>query len=178
MKESRAKPKNNIVEKFDKINTDTSVLDIVKVVCSSYCEQLDEYMKTIDDTIVTRSITEISTVLIEEWILNITSILYFTISGLEEVGIKEDMCKSIRQELYTKAHSDASGTVAEKTNKATLAVQEEDLVLQIYSRAYKRIKQKVDAGYEMLNSMKKVMSARITDGELSNSRYNGKEVRE
>ena len=45
------------------------------------------------------------------------------------------------------------------------------MTLAIYSRAYKKVKLRMDAGYEMLNSLKKVMNKRITEMELSNSRY-------
>lgn len=175
MKESRAKPKNTIDFKFSKIDANNSIGNIMDLLCNKYCQELDEIMTEINDMLEQHESTEIPTQIVEDWILHITSILYFTISGMEEVGLKEDMCKSIRQELYTKAHEQTSGTVAERQNQAILEVQEEDLVLQIYSRAYKRIKQKVDAGYEMQSALKKIMSARITDSELSNSRYSGKE---
>ena len=62
-------------------------------------------------------------------------------------------------------------TVADKTAQAELIAQAETMTLAIYSRAYKKVKLRMDAGYEMLNSLKKVMNKRIAEMELSNSRY-------
>ena len=162
-------------EKIKTIQNDNTLQDIMTKMCKVYTKHLDAYMHDIDVVLTNSKVTEIPTITIEEWILNITNILYFTVSGLEEVGLKEDVCKRIRQELYAKAHTESTGTVAERQNIALVAVQDEDLILQVYSRAYKSIKAKVDAGYEMLNSMKKILSARITDMEISNNRFDGKE---
>ena len=74
--------------------------------------------------------------------------------------------------MYSKAREQATGkTVADKTAQAELIAQAETMTLAIYSRAYKKVKLRMDAGYEMLNSLKKVMNKRITEMELSNSRY-------
>ena len=82
------------------------------------------------------------------------------------------MRTAIRQEVYSKAREQAPGkTVADKTAQAELIAQAETMTLAIYSRAYKKVKLRMDAGYEMLNSLKKVMNKRITEMELSNSRY-------
>lgn len=97
---------------------------------------------------------------------DLANILYFTGSVQEDLGIKEDTCKAIRQKVYSKAREQATGKiVADKTAQA------ETMTLAIYSRAYKKVKLRMDAGYEMLNSLKKVMNKRITEMELSNSRY-------
>ena len=52
-------------------------------------------------------------------------------------------------------------------------MQQETITLNIYSRAYRKVKLRMDAGYEMLASLKKVMNKRISEIELSNSRYIG-----
>ena len=104
--------------------------------------------------------------------MDLANTLYFTGSAQEDLGIKEDICKAIRQEVYSKAREQATGkTVADKTAQAELIAQAETMTLAIYSRAYKKVKLRMDAGYEMLNSLKKVMNKRITEMELSNSRY-------
>ena len=61
--------------------------------------------------------------------------------------------------LLSKAIEQATGkTVADKTAQAELIAQAETMTLSIYSRAYKKVKLRMDAGYEMLNSLKKVMN--------------------
>ena len=135
-----------------------------------YCMDLDCMME------VLRDLMDCGRVLcddeLQNSILQLANILYFTGSAQEDLGIKEDTCKAIRQEVYAKAREQATGkTVADKTAQAELIAQSETMTLAIYSRAYKKVKLRMDAGYEMLNSLKKVMNKRITEMELSNSRY-------
>lgn len=134
-----------------------------------YCKDLNILMLTIQGFIKANNITD---EFLEKSILDLANILYFTGSAQEDLGIKEDICKSIRQEVYSKAREQATGkTVADRTAQAELIVQAETMTLAIYSRAYKKVKLRMDAGYEMLNSLKKVMNKRIAEMELSNSRY-------
>lgn len=165
--DEQPKTAESIMKKVDNISN--NINKISNELAKSYCKDLDELMSLIHTAIsadvVTDSYLEIA-------ILDLANILYFTGSAQEDLGIKEDTCKAIRQEVYSKAREQATGkTVADKTAQAELIAQAETMTLAIYSRAYKKVKLRMDAGYEMLNSLKKVMNKRITEMELSNSKY-------
>lgn len=136
---------------------------------NKYCKELDVELSVIGQEMSADGYLSDET--LEKYIINLANILYFTGSAQEDLGIKEDTCKMIRQEVYSKARDNAIGTVADKTAQAELIAQQETITLAIYSRAYKKVKLRMDAGYEMLNSLKKVMNKRITEMGLSNSRY-------
>lgn len=154
----------------DKINSlSNEMLEIVNTIVQQYCQDLDDYMSIIDDKLL-NSKSALPTSVIEEYILNLSSILYFVTSAQESLGIKEDVCKAIRKEAYNSARELASGTIADKDAAATLATQQEQLISDAYSRAYKKVKLRVDAGSEMLSSLKKVLTSRITEISLSNSK--------
>lgn len=156
-----------IMENVDR--SSDMIKEISDKLVHEYCTDLDNCMNGIRNCL--RNPNSISDILLETYILDLANILYFTGSAQEDLGIKEDTCKMIRQEVYSKARENASGTVADKTAQAELIAQAETTTLSIYSRAYKKVKLRMDAGYEMLNSLKKVMNKRITEMELSNSRY-------
>lgn len=145
----------------------TSTVNDIVVGC---CQPLDDYMSYIDSILLSND-RPLSDNQLETYILNLSSLLYFTGSAQEDLGIKEDISKAIRKEAYSKARDAKSGTVADKDAYATLACQEEQLLNDAYSRAYKKVKIKVDAGTEMLNSLKKIMTRRIAETELSKSKY-------
>lgn len=150
-----------------------SISDTIKEISdklvTKYCKDLDDIMLNIRTTL---GQCDVSDEYLETSILGLANILYFVGSAQEDLGIKEDICKAIRQEVYSKAREQSTGkTVADKTAQAELISQTETMTLAIYSRAYKKVKLRMDAGYEMLNSLKKVMNKRITEMELSNSRY-------
>ena len=164
----RDKTTNSIMNKVD--NTSNIIKEISDNLVENYCAELDTIMNELHNLL--GSSGELSTDTIQNYILYLANILYFTGSAQEDLGIKEDTCKAIRQEVYSKAREQATGkTVADKTAQAELIAQAETMTLSIYSRAYKKVKLRMDAGYEMLNSLKKVMNKRITEMELSNSRY-------
>lgn len=164
----QSKTAKSIMQKVDNISD--TIKEISEKLVTKYCGELDEEMKKIGNILIcSQNMTDTE---LEFEILNLANILYFTGSAQEDLGIKEDTCKAIRQEVYSKAREQATGkTVADKTAQAELIAQAETMTLAIYSRAYKKVKLRMDAGYEMLNSLKKVMNKRITEMELSNSRY-------
>lgn len=162
------KTSDTIMQKVDNISD--TIKEISDKLVNKYCKDLDDLMSIIREQLQDKGgVTDEE---LEFLIMDLANILYFTGSAQEDLGIKEDTCKAIRQEVYSKAREQATGkTVADKTAQAELIAQAETMTLAIYSRAYKKVKLRMDAGYEMLNSLKKVMNKRITEMELSNSRY-------
>lgn len=110
---------------------------------------------------------------LQGFILDLANNLYFASDMQEQLGIKEDVAKMIRQELYNQTKKETAGTVAEKEAAALLDSKYEETVQLVYARAYKRVKVKVEAGYEMLNALKKIMNTRLEELKLSQSKYIG-----
>ena len=159
--DEQPKTAETIMQKVDNISY--TIKEISDKIVTKYCDDLDDLMIDIKSILTNDTMTDSY---LETAIMDLANTLYFTGSAQEDLGIKEDICKAIRQEVYSKAREQATGkTVADKTAQA------ETMTLAIYSRAYKKVKLRMDAGYEMLNSLKKVMNKRITEMELSNSRY-------
>lgn len=157
----------DIMQNVDNISN--TIKEISDKLVNNYCKDLDDLMSIIREELQDNGgITDAE---LEFHIMDLANTLYFIGSTQEDLGIKEDACKAIRQEVYLKARDSGKGTVADKTARAELAAQSETLTLAIYSRTYKKVKLKVEAGYEMLNSLKKIMNRRISELELSNSRY-------
>lgn len=167
---NKAETTEDIMQNVNNISNTIKVISDKLV--NNYCKDLDDLMSIIREELQDNGgITDAE---LEFHIMDLANTLYFTGSTQEDLGIKEDTCKAIRQEVYLKARDNEKGTVADKTARAELAAQSETLTLAIYSRTYKKVKLKVEAGYEMLNSLKKIMNRRISELELSNSRYIGK----
>lgn len=161
------KTAESIMKNVDNISD--TIKELSDNLVRKYCKDLNILMLNIQASIKANNVTD---EFLETSILDLANTLYFTGSAQEDLGIKEDTCKAIRQEVYSKAREQATGkTVADKTAQAELIAQAETMTLAIYSRTYKKVKLRMDAGYEMLNSLKKVMNKRITEMELSNSRY-------
>ena len=153
---------------ISRVDRNSALIDeLVNSLVQEYCSQLDEYMVQID-TVLTQQDYPVTNAQLDDFTLNLPVILYFVSEAQESLGIKEDVSNAIRAEIYNKVREKASGTVADKDTAAELATQAEAIVSIAYKRAYRKVKVRMEAAYEMLNSVKKVISRRIYESELDN----------
>ena len=150
-----------------RIDANSDIIDdIVNRLVSEYCKPLDEYMDFIrgilNDTANPPNDREL-----DDFTLNIPVLLYFTGEAQEALGVKEDVAKAIKQELYNEVYDKSTGTIADKTAAAELATQNEYIAHIAYQRAYKKIKLRMEAANETLQSIKKVISRRISEYDMS-----------
>lgn len=166
----KALTENIDLEALNKLKTtiDNHSLDINKVIneiVSSYCQPLDDLMKKISQLL--NDAIRPSDEELDAWSCQLASCLYFVGEGVETIGVKQDVAKAYKMEKYNNSYDNAEGTISDKTAVAELKSQEEYLVHTIYSRAYKKANQKLEAGNEMLSSIKKVISRRMNSFGLS-----------
>ena len=144
---------------------------------SAYMNDIDALMLRVNADVVD---TEASDSTLEKYILELSNALYFVGTKLEGMGIKDDLSKLAAKEVFNNAYLDApvdskgkKPTVAEITAMAEDESRYETIMNNIYSRAYRQIKFKVDAAYEMLASLRKILSKRMQDAMLNNSTNHG-----
>lgn len=135
-------------------------------------EIVTEYTKELDSIMITcRSIfnskDKVTNEELEDLLTQLPTALYFVNEGQEYVGLREDISKMTRMEKYNEARKEATGTIADKNTAAELEVMNEDLNRIIYQRAYKMIRSKVEMGQEMINGLKRIFDARMSDRDLS-----------
>lgn len=147
-------------------NSDT-IIRIVNDIIQPYCKDLDKYVQFIRDCLQDGE-TPPTNEELDDFCMNLSTLLYFAGSMCEQLGIKDDIAKAIHKEMYHSARSQIEGgTVADKDSLAELESQEEQLISVCYSRAYKTMKAKVDNAQELLGSCKKVLSRRMAEIELT-----------
>lgn len=150
------------------VNDNSSVLDnIVDEIVQGCCEELDSYITYVKSVLADDNIKSIPTPILEDITISLPVILYQVSDAQEHMGIKEDIAKSTKLEVYNNAFNNANGTVNDKKAIAELQCQSESVVHTIYQRCYKIVKSRMDLGLELLQSVKKVLSKRITELELT-----------
>ena len=167
----------NFVEQQAELNSAvyTGISDKLVV---AYSSDLDALMENIKVDCVEH---EPSDKQLEAYTMELSNALYFIGQKLETVGIKEDITKMAAKEAYNNAymdHMDAGAgnkkpTVAELTALAEDDSKYQTVINSIYSRVYRQLKYKVDAAYEMLSSLRKIISKRMQENQLSMARQNG-----
>lgn len=146
---------------------------------------ISEYSKDIDSHVdfvvnkftegLDKVITEIEAILASDYtdeeldkgLLDLTVQLYYVGAELERVGIREDVAKMIRTRVFAEAFLiSEEKTVAAKESEAVMKAEVDELAYICYNRAYRTMKLKYDTGSELLNSIKKVMTRKLSEKEL------------
>lgn len=152
--------KKLIEQDFEQLN------EIIEKIIRPYSKSLDEYVKRI-----TNALHDINnpptTEELDYYCMHLSTDIYWASSMSEQLGIKDDISKALYKEMYNTTRDNSEGTVADKNTLAELASQQEYLTNVCYSRAYRIMKSKVDNAQELLQSIKKVLSHRISEQELT-----------
>ena len=100
--------------------------------------------------------------------MNLSTLIYFAGGMCEQLGIRDDISRSVYKEVYHTARAAQNdGTISDKDSLAELQSQQEQITNICYSRAYKIMKSKVENAQELLGSCKKVLSRRMAEAELT-----------
>ena len=156
---------NNIKVKVEE-HSDT-IVGIVNSIIEPYCKYLDKYVSFIRDCLQDGENPPTSDEL-DDFCLNLSTLIYFAGGMCEQLGIRDDISKSVYKEVYNVSRSSQNvGTVADKDSLAELESQQEQITNVCYNRAYKIMKSKVENAQELLGSCKKVLSRRMSEFELT-----------
>jgi len=157
--------KPEIIEQVEKDSK--SIEEIVDSIIKPYCEDLDNYVDFIKSILKDEKNPPTAQEL-DDFCINLSTYLYYAGGMQERLGIKDDIARAVYKEMYHSARdSIEKGTVADKDSLAELASQEEALISMAYKRAYGIMKMKVAAGQEILSSVKKIISRRLAEMELT-----------
>lgn len=155
----------NIQEKVESHSND--LMSIVNKIIEPYCKDLDRYVMFIRDCLKDGEQPPTSEEL-DDFCMNLSTLIYFAGGMCEQLGIRDDISKSVYKEVYHTARSaQETGTVADKDSLAELYSQQEQITNICYNRAYKIMKSKVENAQELLGSCKKVLSRRMSEFELT-----------
>lgn len=151
----------------DRVENLTAVVrNMVRVLVDDTCKDLDEYMAMIEKMLQDKKNPPTDGEL-EDLTLNLPSLLYVVSSRREALKIKEDVSRAVYKDVYNRVREKAQGTVADKDTAADLAAQSEAISVIVLQRTVTTVKSKEEAAWEMLNSVKKVLTRRIAELELS-----------
>ena len=160
-------------EILDAVESNSAELDkTIQDIIDRYSGELDDYVNFVRG-ILRNDEQPPTDAELDDFVLNLSTMIYFTSVGAEQMGIRDDMSHSVYKEAYNTARNmQTTGTVADKNTQAELDARAERVVNIIYNKSYKILKAKVEAAQELLSSCKKVMSRRMSEQELSMMQIN------
>lgn len=147
-------------------NNSKELEEIVEKIVAKYTSDIDEYVTRVRDFLV-NSEDELTDTDLNKILITLCAHSYFITSKQELLGIRADISDMLRQTKYSENYVNNTGTVANRQMLSELAVKEEDVVSVVYNRAYKLLKNKADTVNRFIDSVKKILSVRITLMELT-----------
>lgn len=148
-------------------------ISISDKIIESYTKDFDVLMSDLKRDIIENDPTDL---LLEKYVLELNNMLYFLSDKIESVGIKDDLSKMAAKEVFNTTYLESREKDIERKNKTTVAEltamaedasKYETILNSIYSRVYKQIKLKMDAGYDMVNTIRKIITRRMQDAAMS-----------
>lgn len=159
--------KENILKQQEQLEEKSSVLEeLVMNIVNKYSKDLHVYTQYIDNILKDEQ-NPITIIELEQAILNIPVLMYYTGDKQEMIAINEDISKIIKQEKFNKSFEQSTGTIAARTKIAENESMEELIPQLIYQRANRVLKSRMVYANEILQSAKKVLTRRIIELELS-----------
>lgn len=135
----------------------------VDFVVNKFTKELDKVVVKMEEVLNSKYTEEE----LDEGLLHLTIQLYYVGAELERVGIREDVAKIIKNRVYSEALlRSEQRTVATKESDALIVAEMDELAYICYNRAYRTMKLKYETGSELLNSIKKVMTRKLSEKEL------------
>ena len=168
---------NKLTEIISKVTDDSSqVVAIIDNVVNEYSVDLDKVMNEIHNNVICDQCPAIVT--IEKYFLELSNCLYRMCERVEKLGVFDSISKSKAQETYNMKYLEhqssnmgVSGakkpTVAESTATAEMEALYDKTVNDIYSRAYKILKNKISAAETMVTTLSKILSHRMQESQLT-----------
>lgn len=161
---------------FDIINNDADqVVNLLNDIVKEYSEDLDNIMKDIQENIIIDNNPAIIT--IEKYFIELSNCLYMMCEKSERLGIFDSISKAKAQETYNMKYLEHQSsnigkpgakkpTVAESTATAEMNALYDKTVNDIYSKAYKILKNKISAAETMVTTLSKILSHRIQESNM------------
>lgn len=161
---------------FEVVNVDSDQVNVIlEGIVAEYSEDLDKVMAEIQKNIILDESPAIIT--IEKYFLELSNTLYYMCSKTEKLGVFDSISKSKAQETYNMKYLEHQSsnmgktgakkpTVAESTAAAEMESLYDKTVNDIYSKAYKILKNKISAAETMVSTLSKILSHRIQESSM------------
>lgn len=154
----------------EEVNSEAHLINtFLNEILAEYTKELDELITEIENLLRLIKSGEINTVTddeLEMYTLHLPVLMYKAGARLEELGSNSDVAKAKKKERYNEIMLKVSGTIPEKKAKSEEVVKREQIMEDIYSRAYEQLKTKLDYADRINNGIKKALSKRMMELEV------------
>lgn len=164
---------NVFLAKKEEVDENSGLLkDMITQIIDKICEPLDRLMYAVYQDIIANGVETATDAAIEQKFAELSNCLYFVNEAADKLSINEGISKIGMKTAYNTAYLNPDldkpkPTIAELQASAENKALYDSAVNEAYSKAYKMIKSKIEAGQTMLSTLSKILSRRMTQKEVS-----------
>lgn len=150
-----------------------ALVQMVEALVSLYSSDLTQYVEQIKQRL---GRGEISITELEEMVMKLPVHLYFSVQGLDVLGVQGDQAKMMHMSVYNEAYQRSVGTIQDKTKAAELETMEEEYLEIAFARAYKRLRLQIDMAEHVFTGIRRALAVRVADieQERNDRKYAGR----
>lgn len=151
----------------------TNIADLADPIIQATDELVERYGGALDNLVreIKTLINNKDDLTIEQlnyYIAEIPIMLYGISNEINDLGVCADLSKTQRRSKYNATMlASTEGTVSQRTAHAQTSVEEEQLMEDIYSRAYKKLQHRMEQAESLHNALKKILNYRISELEVT-----------
>ena len=165
--------KEQLYAAYDRLqDSNVSAEEVYQGLVSTATSDLDELMQEIYTEVVLVEDVPMETV--QKYFTKLGNFVYFFGERLEKIGIQADISGHSMKEVYNSTYNDnligADGkkrTANELVAIAEAASMSESVLNDLYLRAYKTVKFKIESAQSMINTLSKVFSKKMQEQSFS-----------
>ena len=140
--------------------------ELVEEIVKQCCENLDAYVTSIKDKITSDNYN-VTDKELDDIVMTIPTLIYFASEVQERLGIRYDIAKSNKTQIFNEIFINNDGNQGIKKAVAENKTFNENMIVCVYDRSYNIIKSKISAAMEILQSAKKIISRRMQSIEVT-----------
>lgn len=148
-------------------NNSVLIDDVVTKVMNEYTGKINEYIDSIK-TFLEEGTESLSLDDMNRISLRVASYLFFMSDNVCKASIRNSIAEQVRNERYNQEYcSLTSGTIADRTAKASEAVKQEEVVNIIFDKVYRTMKLKYSALEKLADTIRKIQTVKVNEMQIS-----------
>ena len=148
-------------------NDSVLIDDVVTKVMNEYTGKINEYIDSIK-TFLEEGTESLSLDDMNRISLRVASYLFFMSDNVCKASIRNSIAEQVRNERYNQEYcSLTSGTIADRTARASEAVKQEEVVNIIFDKVYRTMKLKYSALEKLADTIRKIQTVKVNEMQIS-----------
>lgn len=165
---------NEVIKSQDIVDNHYKIVrELVKKQLGDTTVELDNLIKQVDEELKGKEVSKIPLNVLNNYIADISVQLYYIQSKTESLGIKYDISEVEYKQTYFHYFAEVKGTIEDKRGYAEMHAVYEKIVRNANERSYKIVKGKMERALEVINSLKKVVSSRMVENDITRTATEG-----